>query len=69
MVGANEPGLNMGVRKNPGETRTNVLRIRLTKAERAALDGAAEAQDQDTSTWARQRLLALVRRTKKTRQA
>jgi hypothetical protein len=41
------------------ERRGNVLRIRLTEAERKKLDAMAKAGGQDTSTWARHQLLAL----------
>ena len=44
-----------------GEARRNVLRIRLTEAERAALDREAAARGEETSTWARRTLLALAR--------
>ena len=44
-----------------GEARQNVLRIRLTDAERAALDNEARARNEETSTWARRTLLALAR--------
>jgi hypothetical protein len=48
----------MGRPKKPeGEVKNNVLRIRLTPAERAQLDRAAEAQGEDTSTWARALLM------------
>jgi hypothetical protein len=52
----------MGRPKKPeGEVRENFLRIRLTDAERAALDREAQARGEDTSTWARRTLLALAR--------
>jgi hypothetical protein len=47
-------------KKPEGEVRENVLRIRLTDEERAALDEAARARHLDTSTWARAELLALA---------
>lgn len=40
--------------KNPEDRRTNQLRIRLTDAERQALDNAVQG---DVSTWAREVLL------------
>jgi len=43
-----------------GEAKTNVLRIRLTPAERKVLDGAAQAKGEETSTWARTLLLAMA---------
>lgn len=44
--------------KAPEDRRAGVLRIRLTDAERAELDRAAEG---DTSTWARELLLKAAR--------
>jgi hypothetical protein len=41
------------------ERRSNVLRIRLSPAERKQLDAAAKSNGLDTSTWARLQLLAL----------
>jgi len=52
----------MGRPKKPeGEVRENILRIRLTEAERALLDEAASVRAEEVSTWARERLLALAR--------
>jgi hypothetical protein len=49
--------------KNPaGESRENILRIRLTEAERAELDAAAQAKALDTSAWARSALLELAQK-------
>jgi uncharacterized protein (DUF1778 family) len=39
--------------KPENEVKNNFLRIRLTDAERALLDKAAEAQGEETSTWLR----------------
>jgi hypothetical protein len=50
--------------KPAGETRENVLRIRLTEEERAAIDTAAKEKGLETSTYARMELLALARRKK-----
>jgi hypothetical protein len=41
------------------ERRANILRIRLSPAERKQLDAAARSNGLDTSTWARQQLLAV----------
>jgi uncharacterized protein (DUF1778 family) len=49
-------------RKPDGETRENVLRIRLTEEERAAIDAAAKEKGLETSTYARVELLALARK-------
>ena len=49
-------------RKPKNENRENFLRIRLTEAERKALDTAAEQRTLDTSTWARAELLQLAKR-------
>lgn len=51
--------------KKPGETRENVLRIRLTEAERKAIDEAALGTGLDSSTWARMQLLAISKKQKK----
>jgi hypothetical protein len=48
----------------PGEKRDAELRIRLTPAERAALDEEARSRGAETSTWARAELLALAGRPK-----
>ena len=58
----------MGRPKKPeGEVRENFLRIRLTDAERAALDRTAQAHGEETSTWARAVLLALAETPRKKR--
>ena len=49
-------------RKATGETRDNVLRVRLTEAERRALDEAAKSKGLETSTWARSELVARARK-------
>jgi hypothetical protein len=49
-------------KKPEGESRGNVLRIRLTDDERAQLDQAAAARSLETSTWARSELIALARK-------
>src|SRR5262249_20076011 len=49
-------------KKAAGEARDTVLRIRLTTAERQALDRAARAKGLETSRWARSELLALARK-------
>jgi hypothetical protein len=49
-------------KKTAGETRGNVLRIRLTDAERALLDTAAKSRSFETSTWARGELIARARK-------
>jgi hypothetical protein len=49
-------------KKAQGVTRDNVLRIRLTRAERQALDGAAGTKGLETSSWARSELLVLARK-------
>ena len=53
-------------KKPENETRDNVLRVRLTDAERAAIDEAARTRGLETSTWVRMELLALARESKKT---
>lgn len=49
-------------KKTKADQRQNVLRIRLTDAERKRLDIAAETKTLDTSTWARAELLQLAKR-------
>jgi hypothetical protein len=48
-------------KKTEGETRENVLRIRLTEEERAVIDRVAHDKALDTSSWARSVLVALAR--------
>ncbi len=43
-----------------GETKQNVLLIRLTASQRSILDTAAEQDGKKTSTWARDELLRLA---------
>ena len=52
-------------KKPKGEQRENVLRIRLTEAERKVLDAAAASRTLDTSTWARAELIALAKRNRR----
>lgn len=54
-------------KKPENESRENVLRIRLTDAEREAIDAAANTRGLETSTWARMELLALARKTQRTK--
>ena len=49
-------------KKQTSDARQDVLRIRLSDAERKALDAAANARTLDTSTWARMELLHLAKR-------
>ena len=48
----------------PAERRSTTLRIRLTRVERMLLDEKAGASGLDTSTWARNELLAKAGRKK-----
>jgi uncharacterized protein (DUF1778 family) len=48
-------------KKPKGQTRENVLRVRLTEDERKELDQAALISGLDTSTWVRYELLSLAR--------
>lgn len=43
------------------DRRENILRVCLTDAERRSIDRTAKADGQDTSTWARDKLLGLVK--------
>ncbi|HEY7087749.1 MAG TPA: hypothetical protein VH518_06640 [Tepidisphaeraceae bacterium] len=47
--------------KAKSDLRTNVLRIRLTQAERVDLEKAAAGKTLDASTWARMVLLEKAR--------
>jgi uncharacterized protein (DUF1778 family) len=49
-------------KKSPADTKSYMLRIRMTEAERALLEEAAKAKSLDTSTWARSELVALAAR-------
>lgn len=49
-------------KKPEGETKTYMLRIRMTEAERALLEEAAKVKSLETSTWARSELVALARK-------
>ena len=53
-------------KKSEGSTRSNVLRIRLTVAERQVLEEAAREQGLDTSSWARSELLRGAKKLGKT---
>lgn len=48
--------------KPEGERRSEVLRMRVTVAEKAAMEKAAAAKGADFSEWARVTLLAAARR-------
>lgn len=47
--------------KPPKDVKSETLRVRMTKAERAVLNRAAKSRGEDTSTWARGALLALAK--------
>jgi hypothetical protein len=56
----------MGRKPKPaGENRENILRIRLTEAERQAIDEAAKEVFLETSTWARMELMKLAKQSGK----
>jgi uncharacterized protein (DUF1778 family) len=48
-------------RKPGAETKSYMLRIRMTEKERKLLEEAAKARSLDTSTWARSELVALAK--------
>ena len=54
-------------KKTESEARGNVLRIRLTEAEREEIELAAQGRGLDTSAWARFELLRLARAFSKTK--
>jgi hypothetical protein len=45
----------------PGEARSEYVKVRVTKAERAALDRASREAGKDLGGWAREVLLASAR--------
>lgn len=49
-------------KKTKEERRTNVLRIRLTQAERDQLDAAAAGKSLDVSAWGRSILIEAARK-------
>jgi hypothetical protein len=49
-------------KKPEAEAKTYMLRIRMTEAERALLEAAANSKSLETSTWARSELVALARK-------
>jgi hypothetical protein len=55
-------------KKAAQQRRTNLLRIRLSVAKRAALEEAARQQSLETSTWARFELLNRARQLLKQRE-
>jgi hypothetical protein len=51
-----------GRKKKPeGESKSYMLRIRMTEEERNLLEGAAKAKSLETSTWARSELVMLAK--------
>ena len=52
-----------GKPKNPGQVKSYMLRIRMTRAERALVEEAAQSRSLETSTWARSELVAQARKT------
>lgn len=60
---------NVGMKKKPAkQNRTsikNMLRVRLTEAERKLIDDYAADKALGASTWARMELLAIIARAKK----
>jgi uncharacterized protein (DUF1778 family) len=51
-----------GKPKDPERVKTYTFRIRMTDAERALLEEAAQAKSLETSTWARSELVAIARK-------
>lgn len=48
--------------KKPADKKSNCLRVMLTEKDRAAIDRAAAANEMDTSTFVRTRILELIRK-------
>jgi uncharacterized protein (DUF1778 family) len=49
-------------KKPEAESKSYMLRIRMTEADRALLEEAAKQKSLDTSTWARSELVALAKK-------
>ena len=49
-------------KKTEGESKSYMLRIRMTEQERALMEEAAKSRSLETSTWARSELVALARK-------
>jgi uncharacterized protein (DUF1778 family) len=49
-------------KKPESETKTYMLRIRMTEEDRQLLDEAAKSKSLETSTWARSELVALAKK-------
>jgi hypothetical protein len=49
-------------KKPKAQAKSYMLRIRMTQANRALLDRAAQSKSLETSTWARSELVALARK-------
>lgn len=52
-------------KKKVPEKKTNVLRVMLTPADRAAIDKAAKKNNMETSTWVRLLVLEFISKDKK----
>lgn len=48
--------------KKPEETKSYMLRIRMTEEDRALLEEAAKTRSLETSTWARSELVTIARK-------
>jgi len=55
-------------KKAEGETKSYMLRIRMTEQERALLEEAAKAKSLETSSWARSELVALAKKLLRTKE-
>lgn len=49
-------------KKPAAESKTYMLRIRMTEADRALMEEAAKSKSLETSTWARSELVALAKK-------
>lgn len=49
-------------KKLAGQTKTYMLRIRMTEEERGLIEKAATSKSLDTSTWARSELVGLAKK-------
>jgi hypothetical protein len=53
--------LMAGKPKKPEQVKKYTLRVRMTEADRALLEAAAQSRSLEMSTWARSELVALAR--------
>ena len=50
-------------KKAAPESKTHMMRIRMTEDDRALIEAAAKTESLETSTWARSKLVSLAKKT------